>query len=178
MERARERQRKLMEYSDTEKPAQINEAQKTKSNSHPSLSETKQQLSRKEVVSEPLLNTKAEIRSSVLKENVSEGNIPKYVRQNSKTFVSSDMPGSPQSQSKTLNIQRDDFNMEIKLTSSENVRVEVEIEEADDDDNIDGNNDGGCLREHAKNRLNRLGQLYAGNHPHLSNFISCNSFWW
>lgn len=150
-----------MEYTESEKP-QMNDAQKTKSSSHPSLSEVKQ-LDKKEAVSEPSLNTKTGNYRSPLKENMSEGNISKYVRQNSKTLVSSDMPGSPQNQLKTLNIQRDDFNMEIKLTSSENVRVEVEIEEADDDTGENNENiERACLREDAKNRLNRLGRLYAG----------------
>lgn len=160
MERARERQRKLMEYTDIQKPVQTNDLQKIKSNSQPSLSNSKL-LSRKEVVSEPSLSTKTEIIQLPVAENISEGNIPNYNRHNSKTLVSSDMPGSPQ-QPKTLNIQRDDFNMEIKLTSSENVRVEVEIQETDDND-VEENNEGACLREDAKNRLKRLGKLYAGS---------------
>lgn len=47
--------------------------------------------------------------------------------------------------------------MEIKLKSSEHVRVEVEFTEEDKD-----KPEGSCLREDAKNRLKRLGKLYAG----------------
>lgn len=93
--------------------------------------------------------------NAALKENKSEGNIAKC----SKTQVSSDMPGSPRNQLKTLNIQQEDFNMQIKVSSTENVRLEVEIKE-DGDGDSKGETAG--LREDAKHRLKRLGKLYAG----------------
>lgn len=103
-----------------------------------------------------------------IKETMSEGDITKFVRQNSTTRISSDMPGSPQ-QLKTLNIQRNNFNMEIKVSSEDNVRLEVEIEHRDDDDedgegkenfSTDKNEgDGVGLRENTRSRLNRLGKL-------------------
>lgn len=48
--------------------------------------------------------------------------------------------------------------MEIKVSSVENVRVEVEIEERSDDEPTEG----ACIREESRNRLKRLGKLYAG----------------
>lgn len=85
----------------------------------------------------------------------------KFTRQNSITRVCSDIQGSPGQQTKTLNIQRDDFNMEIKVNSSENVRLEVEIEERSEDGSQGSESNFG-LREESKNRLKRLGKLYAG----------------
>lgn len=93
-----------------------------------------------------------------LKENSSEGDVAKVEKSNSKTHISSDMPGSPMTKLKTLNIQKEDFNMEIKVSALEDVRVEVEIKE---DDGTNGG-DTPCLREGAKYRLQRLGKLYAG----------------
>nr|XP_008200136.1 PREDICTED: actin-binding protein anillin isoform X2 [Tribolium castaneum] len=78
----------------------------------------------------------------------SEGNLPTVTR----THISSDFTSH-----KSLNIQNDSFNMEIKVSSADNVHVEVQIEEQSDDDRSDGG-----LRQDAKNRLNRLGKLYAG----------------
>lgn len=147
MHRARERQRKLQELTGaTETPVSLRASNQT---------ENSKLATRKEVVSDSCLMEKAV--NTPLKENNSEGNIMKCLRQNSKTQVSSDMPGSPRNQLKTLNIQKEDFNMEIIVSSTENVRVEVQIEEEDDDEN-----NAACLRADAKHRLKRLGKLYAG----------------
>lgn len=73
----------------------------------------------------------------------------------------SELQGSPGQQTKTLNIQRDSFNMEIKVNSADNVRLEVAIEECSDDGN-NGSNENFGLREESKHRLKRLGKLYAG----------------
>lgn len=164
MERARERQRKLQEYGDATPLKQNKEGIKIKSNSQPTISDTIKDKSRKEVVSDTCLLKNSSYDD--LKENNSEGNIVRYVRQNSKTRVSSDMPGSPLSQTKTLNIQKDNFNMEIKLCSTENVRVEVEIgEESDDDNGNCENSDVPCvIREESKDKLKRLGKLYSGTY--------------
>ncbi|XP_030762791.1 anillin-like isoform X2 [Sitophilus oryzae] len=92
----------------------------------------------------------------------------KFHRQNSVTRISSDVEGSPNNNmlTKTLNIQKDDFNMEIKVKSAENVRVEVEIEERENEENIERfsnhNEENAGLREESRNRLKRLGKLYAG----------------
>jgi len=51
--------------------------------------------------------------------------------------------------------------MEIKVNSSENVRLEVEIEERSEDGSQSSESNFG-LREESKNRLKRLGKLYAG----------------
>lgn len=51
--------------------------------------------------------------------------------------------------------------MEIKVNSSENVRLEVEIEELNDDGSQSSEANFG-LREESKIRLKRLGKLYAG----------------
>lgn len=51
--------------------------------------------------------------------------------------------------------------MEIKVNSAENVRLEVEIEERSDDGS-QGSEANFGLREESKNRLKRLGKLYAG----------------
>lgn len=149
MERARERQRKLQELTGaTEKTTPLKES-----------NQTEKSVTRKEVVSDSCLIMKEKSFDGALKENRSEGNVAKCGRQSSKTHVSSDMPGSPRNQLKTLNIQKEDFNMEIKVSSTENVRVEVQFEEEGE------NNAGGetaNLREDAKYRLKRLGKLYAG----------------
>lgn len=154
MQRARERQRKLQELTGAtdKKSSPLKETNVSAENA--------KLVARKEVVSDSCLLLKEKSFDSSLKENSSEGNIVRCVRQNSKTHVSSDMPGSPRNQLKTLNIQKDDFNMEIKVSSTENVRVEVQIEEKDgDDENV---SETPCLREDAKHRLKRLGKLYAG----------------
>lgn len=148
IQRARERQRKLQELTGgvgaTEKSVPLRESNQTKA------------ATRKEVVSDSCLFVMDNRGSNAgLKENNSEGNIVKSLRQNSMTQVSSEMPGSPRNQLKTLNIQKEDFNMEIKVSSVDNVRVEVQIEEGED-------NNGAGLREDAKHRLKRLGKLYAG----------------
>ena len=107
------------------------------------------------------------------KDDQQEGRVP----QNSHKFtkVSSDMPGSSPSQLKTLNIQDNDINMEIKFVAAENVRVEVEIRKEDSDRESDDGNSGdnhnaplnngveSGLREQAKYRLKKLGKLYAGS---------------
>lgn len=105
--------------------------------------------------------------SSPLRENVSDCDLPRFSRQNSRTRVSSDIPGSPKTQLKTLNIQQDNFNMEIKVTSTEDVRVEIEIGEQEESQ-ISHNNFGSpksdCgLRDESKKKFKQLGKLYAGN---------------
>lgn len=148
MQRARERQRKLQELTGSiEKPAPLKESNQT----------VNKLTTRKEIVSDSCLLLKEKSLDSVLKENKSEGNIG---RQNSKTHMSSDMPGSPMNKLKTFNIKQEDFNMEIKVSSTENVRVEVQIEEENGENK--GGNEIPCLREDAKCRLKRLGKLYAG----------------
>ncbi|KAL1501045.1 hypothetical protein ABEB36_006447 [Hypothenemus hampei] len=97
-----------------------------------------------ESVSEPNLS---QASKSPLKETSSENSIPLISKEQQSE-------GSPGQQTNTLNIQRDDFNMEIKVNSAENVRVQVEIEEHTES--------GVCLREESKNCLKRLGKLYAG----------------
>ncbi|KAJ3648680.1 hypothetical protein Zmor_020464 [Zophobas morio] len=87
----------------------------------------------------------------------SDGNITKIAHQSPTTLVSSDF-----SSHKTLNIQNDDFNMEIKVSSADNVRVEVQIEEDNSQDSSQTEKNQGGLRTNAKNRLDRLGKLYAG----------------
>ncbi|CAH0551583.1 unnamed protein product [Brassicogethes aeneus] len=162
--RARERQKLLNEYSDNEKGSPLRETNSEinlKSSSQNSLNEIKK-LSRKQVVSDTQLMLSNDKVNTAIKENLSENNLSKFKRQTSKTRISTDMPGSPKPSLKTLNIQRDNINMEIKLTSSDNVRVEVEIEEKDESDNESIASDHSGLREDAKKRLNRLGQLYAG----------------
>lgn len=151
MQRAKERQRKLQELTGVTPLKESNVS-----------TENSTLATRKEVVSDSCLFMKEKPHDSPLKENSSEGNIMKYVRQNSKTHISSDMPGSPRNQLKTLNIQKDDFNMEIKVSSAENVRVEVQIEEKDDEGDDESGGEAQGLRENAKARLKRLGKLYAG----------------
>ncbi|XP_018329848.1 anillin-like isoform X2 [Agrilus planipennis] len=103
-----------------------------------------------------------------------ESDIYESPRQNSLTKFSSDLPGSPQAQLKTLNIQKENFNMEIKLSSTDNIRVEVEIEERNDNDEVFKNAENITvienkasdeippLREDTKKRLQRLGKLFSG----------------
>lgn len=66
---------------------------------------------------------------------------------------------SPQ-KTKTLSFQKENLNMEIKVTSSDDVRVEVEFEDSSNDEEPQPNGD--VLRKDVKDRLNRLGKLYAG----------------
>lgn len=135
--------------------------------SEPNLAETPK-ISRKEIVSDSNIYTKSSFYETA-KENTP--NSPsKFKRQNSTTRVSSHIPGSPQPQLKTLNIQRDDFNMEIKLVATDDVKVEVEIQERSEDDGSDSENkngsngdvDKGGIREQARSKLQRLGKLYGG----------------
>lgn len=80
----------------------------------------------------------------------------------SKTCISLDVSDSSEPQQETMNIQKDDFNMEIKVTATDNVRVEVEYHERSFDEekeNLnDFNNQG--LSKNTKNKLERLGMLY------------------
>lgn len=125
--RARERQKLLEDYNSD-------------------LKRTPPRCSKPTALSQPNLN----LSVSPKKNNFltkSEGNL----RQNTTTHISSDFTSH-----KSLNIQNDAFNMEIKVSSADNIHVEVQIEECDDETN------GGGLRQDAKNRLNRLGKLYAG----------------
>ncbi|KAG5896653.1 hypothetical protein JTB14_021298 [Gonioctena quinquepunctata] len=158
--RARERQKMLKGYTSSEKMPlretnSIDDVSQRDSLDIPKV--------HKESLSDSNLNSSCK---SPLNKNRIENTTPSFSRSNSKTRVSSDIPGSPRSQLKTLNIQQDNFNMEIKVTSTDNVRVEVEIAEADDEsdsgtDNETHENDNG-LRDESKNKLKRLGKLYAG----------------
>ncbi|CAG9831440.1 unnamed protein product [Diabrotica balteata] len=152
LNRARERQKLLESYGGTDR-VPLKDANSLSS---------EPQKGRKESLSDSNISVNVSTKNleTQSKENKSEGNLAKFTRQNSRTKVSSDMPASPKNQLKTLNIQQDDFNMEIKLTASEKVRVEVEIAEAlSDNDDMEG----GCpLRIESKSKLKRLGQLYAG----------------
>lgn len=155
--RARERQKMLEVYGSSDDNA------RSKINSLISLDSN--QKHKRESISDPNLNSQTYLSSS-LKENNSEGNLSRFSRQNSKTRVSSEMPGSPNTQLKTLNIQQDNFNMEIKVTSSENIRVEVEIGEREGSESPNSNlgspkSDCG-LRNESKKRLKQLGKLYGG----------------
>lgn len=113
----------------------------------------------RESLSDSNLNSKM---GSPLKEHNSDTNLPRFSRQNSRTRVSSDIPASPQPQLKTLNIQQDNFNMEIKVTSTENIRVEVEIGEHDESSNHGSPKNDCGLRDESKKRLKQLGKLYGG----------------
>lgn len=117
----------------------------------------------KEYRSEPAVHKKEDSPCRPSKENKSDSNLPSFTRQNSRTRISSEVFGSPKGQSKTFNIQNENFNMEIKLTSTDNVRVEVEIAEGEDDVGSNhGGNEESVLREESRNKLKRLGKLYAG----------------
>ncbi|KAJ8973922.1 hypothetical protein NQ317_001128 [Molorchus minor] len=154
--RARERQKMLSAYMGDK--THLRENNDLKTNSEPNLTEVK--LIRKEALSEPDIRGRLDNNSNTSKENSLEGNSPKIARQNSKTRVSSEFSGSPKTKLKT-NIQKDNFNMEIKLSSSDNVRLEVEIEEQVDSDTESCTSESG-LRDESKNKLKRLGKLYAG----------------
>ncbi|CAH1118405.1 unnamed protein product [Phaedon cochleariae] len=157
--RARERQKLLEDYTGSEK-SPLRETQSNNS-SKTNLADTRKV--HKASLSDSDLTSKIKrAGSSPFKENNSDSNLPRFSRQNSKTMVSSEIPGSPGSQLKTLNIQQDNFNMEIKLTSTENVRVEVEIAEADSNSDSENNHDENGLRDESKSKLKRLGRLYAG----------------
>lgn len=130
------------------------------SSSQPNLTDIKSSVGRKEIVSDPNVYGKSS------KEN-SEGN---FIRQNS-TTISSNIPGSPSPQLKTFNIKKDDINMEIKLFSSEEVRLEVEIAEKSSSEGEEGENEAeersncpkkNIISQQAKNKLQRLGKLYSG----------------
>lgn len=158
LERARERQKKLQELNTAE---QITPPKGSVEKRQELLSPKRGKYQEKTPVKNATVNSP--------KETSSEGRVQKILRHCSSTKVSSNLPASPQPQLKTLNIQKENFNMEIKLISSENVRVEVEIQESDTSDNE--NNDGGsseiiettpALRKHAIHKLKKLGRLYAG----------------
>ncbi|KAJ8910491.1 hypothetical protein NQ315_012338 [Exocentrus adspersus] len=159
--RARERQRMLEGYPAGDKaPLRENNAD-LKATSEPNLRNVKETVNPKEAVSDSALN-KVSSACDTTKENKPETSVNKFTRQNSTTRVSSELPGSPQPLSKTLNIQRDNFNMEIKLTSADNVRVEVEIEDQSDHSDAGSSLSEGSLRDESKSKLKRLGRLYAG----------------
>lgn len=118
-------------------------------------------------VSTPTLETKSD---SLLKEINSESNLPIIYKQNSRTRMSSDIPGSPKTQLKTLNIQQDNLNMEIKVTSTEDIRVEIEIGEQDGEikKNILESPKIDCgLRDKSKKTLKQLGKFYSGKHNYI-----------
>lgn len=191
LERAKARQKKLEEHFHNsneiakiplQEPNTILQKYENPSGlakSQPNLSKC-DKLPRKEIASDSNLNLKTQYYDSSMKENLSDSNLSKK----SMTRVSSDMQIHPQSPTKTLNIQKENFNMEIKLTSADNVRVEVEIEERDESDSeepqevphiivTDENDsqDKPSIRPDVKNRLQRLGKLYSGN-----SFICCKQF--
>ncbi|CAG9861041.1 unnamed protein product [Phyllotreta striolata] len=151
--RARERQKLLVSSNNVERtPLRENNS---------AFAEDPQKL-RRESLSESNVHSPSTSADSPLKGVISEGNLTKFTRQNSVTRVSSEMPASPKPLSKTLNIQQDNFNMEIKVTSSDNVRVQVEIAETEEnDDSEEASSDSG-MRVESKSKLKRLGQLYAG----------------
>lgn len=147
-----------------------NTALKTKS--QPNLTNETPKFPKKQISSDPNINTRT-FYSSNLKENVSDTNL----NRNRNTLVTSE--SSPKSPTKTLNIQQENFNMEIKFSSIDNIRLEVEVQERDDsdsDENDDSpminrnknnkdnneNDDKPAIREDAKKRLQRLGKLYSG----------------
>ncbi|KAK5647362.1 hypothetical protein RI129_002254 [Pyrocoelia pectoralis] len=161
LERARERQKKLLQNKD------VTALEGSNSVSVTSLRESKG-VNMTTTVSDPVLCTKSLPDNNLGTETKSEGNLVSMVRQNSKTRISSNITGSPQSLMKTFNIQKENFNMEIKLSSTENVRVEVEFQDENEEgkENIQSvdvsNNNQVGLRDDAKMRLQRLGKLYAG----------------
>jgi actin-binding protein anillin len=134
LSRARERQKILQDYSITKK----NTPEKV-------------------TLSEPNLNHDAAVKLIDNFTSSSEGNVTSFTRQNSSTHISSDF-----SSAKTLNIKNDNFNMEIKVSSAENVHVEVQIEEQNDFNSGENNQNDVGLSVDVKKRLNRLGKLYAG----------------
>ncbi|KRT82400.1 Pleckstrin homology domain containing protein [Oryctes borbonicus] len=160
LERARERQKKLQQLNPTH--------QITPPKGFKSLTKQTEALSPNKgnyQENTPVKNTE-NIHDSPKKVN-SEGRVQKLIRHSSSTKISSNLPASPKPQLKTLNIQKENFNMEIKLISSDNVRVEVEIQESDSSDNESQpnrmqDNVTPALREQAKHKLNKLGRLYAG----------------
>lgn len=64
--------------------------------------------------------------------------------------------------------------MEIKVTSSDDVRVEVEFEESSDSEETKSG--GAGLRKNVKDRLKRLGKLYAGNF-YINRFFVILQLW-
>nr|CAH7732164.1 unnamed protein product [Callosobruchus chinensis] len=163
--RARERQKMLENYPSSDaldkKPLKESNLNIVSSQSQANLTDLKSpQRVHRESLSDSSINISKD-HEMVLKENKSEGALTQFNRQNSKTRISSEMGGSPNAKSKTLNIQQDNFNMEIKVTSSENVRVEVEIA-GDDFENKDSNKSESALRDESKYKLKRLGKLYSG----------------
>lgn len=83
---------------------------------------------------------------------------------NPNSLIKSPSSGNKSSQgsqkTKTLCFQKENLNMEIKVTSSDDVRVEVEFEESSDSEETKSG--GAGLRKNVKDRLKRLGKLYAG----------------
>ncbi|XP_031344694.1 anillin isoform X2 [Photinus pyralis] len=158
LERARERQKKLLQSKDIGTVSPLGESNTL---STTSLEDFKS-VNMTATVSDSMLCTKSLLDSNLITETQSEGNLTSMVRQNSKTRISSNITGSPQSHLKTLNIQRENFNMEIKLSSTENVRVEVEFQEENEEGKENIKQDTAGLRDDAKMRLQRLGRLYAG----------------
>ncbi|CAH1981243.1 unnamed protein product [Acanthoscelides obtectus] len=166
--RARERQKLLENYPSSDKlektPLKDSNLNMACSQSQANLTDIKTpQRIHKESVSDSCINVDKDLEI-VLKENKSESALSRFQRQNSKTRISSEIAGSPNAKSNTLNIQRDNFNMEIKVTSSDDVRVEVEIAGDDFVSNKGTGSNGSenVLRDESKNKLKRLGKLYAG----------------
>ncbi|GLV36450.1 scraps [Carabus blaptoides fortunei] len=162
LERANARKKKLEGYysevNETPKiplqePNDILKKYENLAKSQPNLTESNR-IKRKEVVSDSNLSMKSSnMYNSSIKENLSDSNLRKGC-----TRMSTDMPSSPQTPTKTLNIQKENFNMEIKLTSSDNVRVEVEIEEREEDFSDDDENYGDD-----ENNVKGISKLQNGN---------------
>ncbi|KAF2896612.1 hypothetical protein ILUMI_09555 [Ignelater luminosus] len=202
LERARERQRKLLEYNASGGTTSLKETNNTKSLSAPTINDTitlSKESTNTKSHSTPTINDMEATTLEKSDNNIKGHNSTKHLEsdnsniQKNKVLVVSDsnlsnnknipdnlplkeIPGSPQPQLKTLNIQKENFNMEIKLCSTENVRIEVELQEESDSNDEEKENqvykmkyEAGdaawnqpAIREHAKKRLQRLGKLYAG----------------
>ena len=110
----------------------------------------------------------------------------KKVDSPSVTKVESEMQGTKETPTRYLNIHKENLQMQIKLTSMDNCKVQVEIHDNDngngngnDNDNVsnshnirpitsspkkfDSKDEGSfSMRTEVKNKLNRLGKLYSG----------------
>lgn len=111
------------------------------------------------IASDPNLVSNVDVRDSQLKETNSEGNIKHMTRQISKTQVTS-FHSVNVLENNTLNIKNDNIDLEIKVKSSDSIRIEVELAE-EENVSVDGGKSV-MIREQAKNKLQRLGQLYSG----------------
>lgn len=187
LERAKHRQKQLEEYlseaGEISKRPLLEANQlisKIESNallikSQPNLNCESTKIAKKQISSDPCINKKT--LYSKFKENLSDTSLNKNSRS---TLITSEC--SPKTPTKTLNIQQESFNMEIKVTSLDNIRVEVEVQEEDDseedsdvelqDTDVSGIKkivekkrenveDHAPIRADSKKRLDRLGKLYS-----------------